>query len=94
MKIRIEMDMTPDEARRTMGLPDVSGMQDKLVAQMEKRLLAALDTSDPQAMLKSWFPLGSQGLGAVPEIHVGQRPAGRERGSVPQGQSLPLSGPE
>jgi hypothetical protein len=62
MKIRIEMDMTPDEARRTMGLPDVSGMQDKLVAQMEKRLLAALDTSDPQAMLKSWFPLGSQGL--------------------------------
>jgi Family of unknown function (DUF6489) len=62
MKIRIEMDMTPDEARRTMGLPDVSGMQDKLVAQMEKRLLAALDTSDPQAMLKSWFPPGSQGF--------------------------------
>ena len=25
MKIRIEMDMTPDEARRTMGLPDVAG---------------------------------------------------------------------
>ena len=62
MKIRIEMDMTPDEARRTMGLPDVSGMQEKLVEQMEKRLLAALDTSDPQAMLKSWFPLGAQGF--------------------------------
>jgi hypothetical protein len=62
MKIRIEMDMTPDEARRTMGLPDVSGMQEKIVGQMEKRLLAALDTSDPQAMLKSWFPLGAQGF--------------------------------
>lgn len=62
MKIRIEMDMTPDEARRTMGLPDVSAMQEKLVAQMEKRLLAALDTSDPEAMLKSWFPLGTQGF--------------------------------
>ena len=62
MKIRIEMDMTPEEARRTMGLPDVSGMQEKVVAQMEKRILAALDTSDPEAMLKSWFPLGAQGF--------------------------------
>jgi hypothetical protein len=62
MKIRIEMDMTPDEARRTMGLPDVAGMQEKLVAQMEKRMLAALDTSDPEAMLKSWFPLGVRGF--------------------------------
>jgi hypothetical protein len=62
MKIRIEMDMTPDEARRMMGLPDVSGMQEKVVAQLEKRVLASLDTSDPESMLKSWFPLGAQGF--------------------------------
>jgi hypothetical protein len=62
MKIHIEMDMTPDEARRMMGLPDISRMQEKMVAQMEKRLLASLDTSDPEAMLRSWFPLGTQGF--------------------------------
>jgi hypothetical protein len=62
MKIRIEMDMTPDEARRMMGLPDVAAAQDKIVAQMEKQMLAALDTSDPEAMLRSWFPLGAQGF--------------------------------
>jgi len=62
MKIRIEMDMTPDEARRMMGLPEVAGMQEKVVEQIEKRVLAALDTSDPEAMLRSWFPLGTQGF--------------------------------
>jgi hypothetical protein len=62
MKVRIEIDMTPDEARRTMGLPDITALQEKLVQQMERRLTAALDTSDPEAMLKAWFPMSSQGF--------------------------------
>jgi hypothetical protein len=56
MKVNIELDMTPDEARRLMGLPDVSAMQERMAALIEQRMKAALDTSDPQAMLKAWFP--------------------------------------
>jgi hypothetical protein len=62
MKVNVELDMTPDEARRLMGLPDVSAMQERLMAEMERRMKAAMDTSDPEAMLKAWMPMGGQGF--------------------------------
>lgn len=62
MKINVEMDMTPEEARKLMGLPDVSRMQEELMGEMQKRMKAALDTSDPEAMLKAWMPMGGAGL--------------------------------
>jgi hypothetical protein len=60
MKIHVEMDMTPEEARKLMGLPDVTKMQDKMMAEMQKRMTAAMDTTDPEAMLKAWMPMGGQ----------------------------------
>jgi Family of unknown function (DUF6489) len=62
MKVNIQLDMTPDEARRFMGLPDVAPLQAKMVAEMERRMKAAMDTSDPEAMMKAWMPLGGEGL--------------------------------
>jgi hypothetical protein len=62
MKVNVELDMTPDEARRLMGLPDVSAMQERMAAEIEKRMKKALDTSDPQAMMKAWFPMGGEPL--------------------------------
>jgi hypothetical protein len=62
MKMNIEIDMTPDEARRFLGLPDVSTAQDKMMAEIEKRMKAAIDVNDPEAMLRAWMPLGGQGF--------------------------------
>ena len=63
MKVHVDFEMTPEEARKLMGLPDVSAMQKKLVAEIERRMMAALDsTADPEAMLKTWFNWGNQGL--------------------------------
>jgi hypothetical protein len=62
MKINIELGMTPEEARRLMGLPDVSGLQAEMLDEMRRRMKAAVDTSDPQALLKAWMPLGAQGF--------------------------------
>ena len=62
MKIHVEMDMTPEEARKLMGLPDLTKMQEQVLAEMQKRVKAALDTSDPEAMLRAWMPMGGQGL--------------------------------
>jgi hypothetical protein len=62
MKVNIELDMTPDEARRFLGLPDVAAMQARMTAEVEKRMKAALDTSDPAAMMKAWFPMGGEGF--------------------------------
>jgi hypothetical protein len=62
MKVTIEMDMTPDEARRLMGLPDLTAMQSRIVAEFERRMLSAMEKSEPEQMLKQWFSLGSQGF--------------------------------
>lgn len=56
MKVHIEMDMTPEEARAFMGLPDVVPMQKRLMEDMQARMRAAFDTGDPDAMVKAWMP--------------------------------------
>jgi hypothetical protein len=62
MKVHVEIDMTPEEARRVMGLPDVAKLQEEMLREMQKRMKAALDTSDPEAMIRAWMPLGGQGF--------------------------------
>jgi len=58
VKVNITMDMTPQEARAFMGLPDVAPMQQKMMEEMEQRMKAAFDTGDPEAMMRAWMPLG------------------------------------
>ncbi|MBF0454567.1 MAG: hypothetical protein HQL72_07075 [Magnetococcales bacterium] len=47
MKINIEIDITPLEARSFLGLPDVGPMQEEVLAQMKKKALEGLDNFDP-----------------------------------------------
>jgi hypothetical protein len=58
MKVRIEMDMTPEEARAFMGLPDVGPIQQQMLEEMRSRMRTAFDAGDPEAMMKAWMPLG------------------------------------
>jgi hypothetical protein len=62
MKVRMEVDLTPDEARRLMGLPDLTAMQTRLVAEFERRMMTAMEKSAPEEVMKQWFSLGSQGF--------------------------------
>ena len=58
MKVNVEVDMTPEEARRFMGLPDVAPLQKKMMDEMEARMKSAFDAGDPEAMMQAWMPLG------------------------------------
>jgi hypothetical protein len=62
MKVNIEVDCTPDEARRFLGLPDVAPMQQTVMAAMEKRLVDAIASTDTQKLLDKWLPLGMKGV--------------------------------
>ena len=55
MKITIDIDCTPDEARQFMGLPDVKPLQAAVLAKLEEKLVTGVDALSPEAMLKSWF---------------------------------------
>ena len=62
MKIKVDMEMTPEEARALMGLPDLTPLHDEMLKEVRKRMKAAADTSDPEAMLRAWMPMGGQGF--------------------------------
>ena len=58
MKMTIEVDCTPEEARRFMGLPDVSGLNDHLVSKMTERIDANIQMLSPEEYMKNWMTLG------------------------------------
>ena len=62
MKFNIEIDCTPEEARKFLGLPDVSAVQERLMSQVETQMSAALKDMAPDAMLKTWLPAGMEGF--------------------------------
>ena len=45
MKITIEVDVQPDELRRFLGLPDIAGLQEDIIAYMKEKAAAAVDIS-------------------------------------------------
>lgn len=55
MKVTVEIDCTPDEARAFMGLPDVKPMQAAVMASLEKQAVQAVGGFAPDAMLRLWF---------------------------------------
>jgi hypothetical protein len=67
MKVRIEMDMTPEEARAFMGLPDVAPLQQQMLEEMRGRMRAAFDAGDPEAMMKAWMPFLGTNAGSGAE---------------------------
>jgi Family of unknown function (DUF6489) len=67
MKITIDIDCTPQEARAFLGLPHVEPMQEALVAQMQERLTQYLDAMEPAALMRAWLPGGMEGLTALQE---------------------------
>jgi hypothetical protein len=62
MKINVNIDCSPEEARNFLGLPDIKPMQDALLKQVEDRMAASLNAMDPDTMLKTWLPAGIQGV--------------------------------
>ncbi len=61
MKINVEIDGTPAEAREFYGLPDVRELQANVLRRLEERLMSRLDALSPEAMLQNWFAFNANG---------------------------------
>jgi len=55
MKINIEIDCTPLEARQFFGLPDVQPMQTAVMDRLQQQMLINIDKVSPEALMQSWF---------------------------------------
>jgi len=77
MKIKFDIECTPDEMRGFFGLPDVKPMQERLLQEVEARLRANLAALDPETMLKAWLPAGLKGFEQLQEMMFGQMGRGK-----------------
>jgi len=60
MKINLEVDCTPAEARAFLGLPNVEALNDHLVEEMKTRMAAGMAAAAPEELMKNWMALGGQ----------------------------------
>jgi hypothetical protein len=62
MKINVNIECTPEEARAFLGLPDVQPLQDSVMKEIEARMLQGLAAMDPETALRTWLPASIQGF--------------------------------
>jgi hypothetical protein len=59
MKLSMEVDCTPEEARRFLGLPDVSALNDHIINEMRKQVETNMAMLAPEELVKSWLAYGA-----------------------------------
>lgn len=62
MKVTVDVECTPEEARAFLGLPDVKPMQDAVMKEVQERMTSSLHAMDPETMIKTWLPAQVQGM--------------------------------
>ena len=60
MKVTIDIDCTPLEARQFLGLPDVQPMQQAIMAEIERKMKDEMANFSADKMLSNWLSLAPQ----------------------------------
>jgi hypothetical protein len=68
MKFNIEVDCTPEEARRLFGLPDLEPLHDIYLSRVKELMAKGITPDMVQSMVKSWVPMGESGLNLVQSL--------------------------
>ena len=62
MKITVDVDCTPEEARRFLGLPDLTPVHDAYVERMTKAVSEGMSADAFAEMARSWGPMNEAGM--------------------------------
>ncbi len=63
MRMTIDIDCTPEEARRLFGMPDISSVNDMIVEEMNRKARENLDSlADPERLVDQWMNVGGKGF--------------------------------
>ena len=61
MKVNVQIECTPEEARNFLGLPDVTEMQKQLTDVLYGRMSENLKTMETGELMQTWLPMMMQG---------------------------------
>lgn len=79
MKINVEIDCTPEEARQFLGLPDVAQANRFYVDAIAKGMQGAANLDQLQDLAKGLAPMGQMGLKLFQQF-MDATPAGKPKG--------------
>lgn len=72
MKVTVNVECTPEEARSFLGLPDVQPMQKAVMEDLEQQMRANIKAMSPEAMMQTWLPASMQGAENLQKMFWGQ----------------------
>ncbi len=64
MKISVGVECTPEEARRFMGLPDLSGVHEIYVEKMRRMIEEGVTPDSISTLMQNWAPMGEASMNA------------------------------
>jgi hypothetical protein len=62
MKVSVDIDCTPEEARRFLGLPDLAPVHEAYVERMKAALGEGAAAEGMAEMMKAWGPMNEAGM--------------------------------
>jgi hypothetical protein len=82
VNITMNIECTPEEARRLMGLPDMAPIHDLYLDKFRDAMTTGLTPEMFEQMVRTWSPMGEMGMNAWRQLvdqMTGQR-AGTSKG--------------
>ncbi|GAA6156026.1 DUF6489 family protein [Pyruvatibacter sp.] len=93
MKINIDIEMTPEEARKVIGLPDLAPMQEELVAQISDQIKRNVAYVDPELLVKLALPVGVEGIDKLQKLFWGVAKSAVGGGGAPMDDEVESDSP-
>jgi hypothetical protein len=79
MKISLDIECTPEEARKFFGLPEVQPLQEAVLKEVQERLSANLKAMDAKTMVETWLPATLKGFEQLQQMFLAQMAGGAGR---------------
>ncbi len=71
MKFNIEVDCTPEEVRRLVGLPDLTAVHEVYLNQVKDVMTKGVSPDLVEGLVRNWVPMGGAGVDLVKDL-IGQ----------------------
>jgi len=68
VKFKIDIDMSPEELRKVLGLPDVQQFQDDMMTKITERMESGVEGYDPLTLFKPYLTGGVGSMEALQKI--------------------------
>jgi hypothetical protein len=68
MKINVDLDITPEEIRRLMGLPDVQAFQQQLLDDIRERMREGAEGYDPLKLFQPYLASSIAGMDMLQKL--------------------------